>query len=95
METKSKAEQKYRHSDRVSWRQVDKEGVILDLESSDYFSVNEVGVFIWEKLGAGETPKEIALAICEEYEVSEEQAQKDVLALIKELLKRKLIEPKE
>ncbi len=91
MATKNSAE-KYKHAERAAWRQVDKEAVILDLESSDYFSLNEVGVLIWEKLGAGADLDEIAQAVCAEYDVEEAKAKKDASSLVSDLLKKKLIE---
>ncbi len=83
---------KYKHAERAAWRQVDKEAVILDLESSEYFSLNEVGVLIWEKLGQGADLDAAVEAVCEEYDVDEAKAKKDASALIGELVKKKLLE---
>ncbi|HVA66132.1 MAG TPA: PqqD family protein [Elusimicrobiota bacterium] len=83
---------KYKHAERAAWRQVDKEAVILDLESSEYFSLNEVGVVIWEKVGEGADLDAIVEAVCAEFDVDEAKAKKDATTLIGDLVKKKLLE---
>ncbi|MGH7442476.1 MAG: PqqD family protein [bacterium] len=91
MATKSES-LKYKHAERAAWRQVDKEAVILDLESSEYYSLNEVGVLIWEKLGAGAEMDDIVESVCEDFDVDTAKAKKDVAALVGDLTKKKLLE---
>ena len=91
--TKAKEESKYRHADHVSWRKVENEAVVLDLNSSDYFSLNETGLLIWEKIGEGSTLEGLAEAVASEYDVEAKAAKADVKKLVDELVKRKLIEP--
>ncbi|MHB2025042.1 MAG: PqqD family protein [Elusimicrobiota bacterium] len=85
---------KYKHAERAAWRRVEKEGVVLDLESSEYFSLNEIGVLVWENIGSGATIDKIAKTVEDEYDVTGDQARKDIDALVRELLKKKLIEEK-
>jgi hypothetical protein len=75
----------YKHPSHIVWRRVDKEAVILSLDSSDYFSLNEVGALIWERLGKGEKPDAIQTALCAEFDVPPAKALKDIDALIAEL----------
>ena len=82
---KKSAARAYKHSPNTAWRLVDGEAVILNLDSSEYFSLNAAGAAIWEKLGKGETPDRIHAAICEEFEVPPAKALEDISALIKEL----------
>ncbi len=91
--TKAKESGKYKHADHVSWRRVENEAVVLDLNSSDYFSLNETGLLIWEKIGEGSNLEELAEAVAAEYDVEEKAAKTDVKKLVDELLKKKLIEP--
>jgi len=93
MADKSKAGEKYRHADHVSWRKVENEAVVLDLNTSDYFSLNETGLVVWEKLGEGADLHGLAEAVCAEYDVDEKQAMADAKKLVGELLKKKLIQP--
>lgn len=41
--------------DRTVWREVDQEGVILDLVTSVYFGLNRAGGFLWPRLLVGTT----------------------------------------
>lgn len=57
------------------------------LEFNGMITVNELGAFIWEKLGEEITMKELVEAICKEYEVDKETAGKDAeefIGLLKE-----------
>jgi hypothetical protein len=74
-------------------RQLSGEAIILDIESGTYFGLNEVGARIWEMLESGETLEAVCARLLEEFEVSREQLQGDVLALVDELKDRRLIEP--
>ena len=73
----------YKHSPNTAWRLVDGEAVILNLDSSEYFSLNAPGALIWEMLGKGETRDRIHLAVCDEFEVPPAKALADIDALIK------------
>jgi len=72
-------------------RTVGKETVILDLESGTYFGLNPVGARIWQLIGTGHSVSGICDVMIEEYEVSREALEHDVLQLTQELMSRKLI----
>ncbi len=71
---------------------VDGTGVLLDLDSKCYFTLNATGVRIWQTMSATE---EIAIdAITEmlvaEFEVSEDAAREDAEILLEELAQESL-----
>lgn len=82
---------KYKHASHVTWRQVEKDAVILDLNTSVYFSLNEVGVLVWERLGKGASVEEIRDEVCRVYDVPAKTAQKDIEDLISQLKKKDLL----
>ena len=84
--------QKYKHSSRVTWRRVGNEAVLLDLESSDFFSLNEVGMLIWDRIGSGASLDEIRTAIDQDYAAPGDRIKKDLTSLIDLMLKKKLLE---
>ena len=47
-------------------------------DSNGLFALNELASFIWDLLPEADTEEDILKAILEEYEVSREQAQKDL-----------------
>ena len=55
------------------------------LESNGLFALNELGNFIWELLPNVNTEEEICEAILEEYEVTPEEAAKDVADFLEKL----------
>ncbi len=68
-------------------------GVILNLETKYYFTLNQTGVALWQALEAGAgTAREIAQALSRTFEVDEAQALKDVEDVLRELVAENLVE---
>jgi hypothetical protein len=76
---------------QVMARQVGDETVILDLGSGTYFGLDPVGARIWQLIGEGKTLGEICNTMLDEYEVTREALQRDVVDLVDKLLEQKLI----
>ncbi|MCP5420481.1 MAG: PqqD family protein [Gammaproteobacteria bacterium] len=69
----------------VMARQVDEETVILDLRGGAYYGLNDIGTRVWQLLIEGKTPMEVCDSMMEEFDVSREELEKDVLTLLNEL----------
>jgi hypothetical protein len=68
-------------------------GVILNLDTKYYFTLNATGVALWQALEAGaRTPEEIARALVRQFEVSEPDALSDAREVLRELLAEHLVE---
>lgn len=74
------------------FRVIDNEAVILNLHNSVYYSLNEVGARIWELCDGQHSISGIAGIICQEFEVEEEEVQRDIRELITDLEAEKLVE---
>jgi len=75
---------------------VEDEVVILGLKDGVYYGLNPVGAFIWNIII--QEPKTVAKirdAVLEEYDVSEEVCEKDLVELIAELSDKGLVEVEE
>ena len=79
-------------SEAVKWRILDEEGVLVHLESGTYFSLNPVGLFIWDRCSGDFTVAEIAAGITQEFDVSESVALRDLKAFLEALVEQDLIE---
>lgn len=79
----------YSLNDRVLCRIVEDEAVLLDLDSGQYYGLNNVGTRIWQLLGAGHSASSICEVVVQEFEVAEAEA--DVEALIEMLLAKRLL----
>ncbi|MBI3552389.1 MAG: PqqD family protein [Elusimicrobia bacterium] len=82
---------KYRHMPHVAWRRVEEESVLLNVDTSEYYSLDPVGTQIWEGLGRGEGPEQVAATLVDEYGIPRERAVKDTRAFVSDLLKERLI----
>lgn len=75
----------------VMSRLVGEETVILDLVSGTYYGLDPVGARIWDLLVDGRTLGEVCACMLEEFEVSREEIERDVLGLISSLREKNLI----
>ena len=78
--------------DDVLFQEVSGETVLLDLESEQYFGLDEVGTRIWALLNEGQGVAAIVETLLAEYEVEREQLEADVRELLAALLDAGLIE---
>lgn len=80
-------------------REVCGEKVIIaeGLETVDFgklISLNESAAFLWKKAGemGNFSTEKLAAALCEEYDVTPEQAEKDVVKMVAEWLRIGIVE---
>jgi hypothetical protein len=72
--------------------QLDAETVVLHYDKGLYFGLNEVGTLVWNQVQQPRTVQEIHDAILREYEVSGEQCERDLIALLGQLSEKGLVE---
>ena len=68
------------------------EAAILNLKSGVYFGLNTVGASIWKLIQEPRSVNEIRDTLVQEYDVEPGKCEKDLLALLEELLSKELIE---
>ena len=80
----------YSHHDSIVSRRIEEEVILVpirqnvaDLES--IYTLSEVGAYIWEQVDGRRTTAEILPLIVEGFEVTEEEAQKDLKEFIEQL----------
>ena len=77
--------QKITLSPDVISQEVSGETVLLDLESENYFGLDEVGTRIWQLIKEKEDLQAIYTTLLDEYEVEESRLQADLEALLGEI----------
>ncbi len=84
---------RYEPDPRVNFTRFDEgEGVLLHLETRSYYTLNDTGVFIWEQLEAGrQTVEELVEALVASYEVTQEEAERQVRAFLEALQQEGLV----
>jgi hypothetical protein len=71
--------------------EVGNEVVLMSTEKGVYYGLNPVGAWVWSLLGEPVPVHELCEKIVEEFEVTLEQCQEEVLELLKELQEQGLI----
>ena len=83
----------YHCSKSIHTQPLDDQLVVLDLAGDVYYSLNGTARWYWESLMSGKNPEEIAQNAVDRYmNLSLEQAQKDIDALIQKLLDLGILE---
>ena len=79
----------------VIFQALDGEAVLLDIASEEYFSLNEVGMRMWQLLSENSNTEEAIQQLLLEYEVDETTLHQDMAQWIDELVELGLanIEP--
>ena len=72
-------------------RTVGDETVILDLASGTYFGLDPVGARMWQLMTDGQTLATICDTLLDEYEVTRETLEVDILRLTEELRAKDLV----
>ena len=67
------------------------EAVILQLQDGIYYGLNPVGACIWNLIQTPKTISEVRDAILDEYDVTPEQCEADVRALVAEMKEHALV----
>ncbi len=78
--------------DDITWREIDGDLVILDLRSSTYLTANSSGSVLIRHLTEERTPQQLTQALVDAFEVTEQQAQRDVQLFLDVLGERGLLE---
>ena len=76
---------------QVMARTVGDETVILDLASGTYFGLDPVGARIWQLMSEGQPLAAICDTLLDEYEVTRETLEGDILRLTEDLLAKGLV----
>ena len=87
----------YVPSEDIVAREIEGELIIVPLVSGigdmedELYTLNDTGKAVWEKLDRQKSLKDIAKELTEEFEAPEGEIQKDVVGLVQELVKRKMV----
>lgn len=87
--------QKIIFADTVFAQEVDGEMVLLDMESENYFGLDEVGTSIWQAMQEYGTLQEVYDAMLEQYDVEEEVLEKDLSDFVNKLMESGLVKVNE
>ncbi len=70
---------------------ISEDGFIFDPTTGNSFTTNETGLFILQLLKEGKSPEEIVRELVNQYDVDEQEAERDVLDFMEKLRRYKLL----
>lgn len=79
-------------TNKIVWRNIDGEAVILNLDSGFYYSLNKVGTLIWQMISEKKSTPEIINMFEKEFRISKSKIGSDLSALLRDFQKERLVE---
>ena len=76
---------------RVLCKDLGDEAVLLDLETETYFGLNSIGSRFWKLVTTAPTIRDAIAVMIEEYDVTPDELERDMGALIEDLVGRGLL----
>jgi PqqD family protein of HPr-rel-A system len=83
--------QRSKKMNRIQQLAINEEGFVFDPITGESFTVNQTGLLILKGLKEGKSQEEIIKDIVENFEVSEEEAERDIVDFIEKLRSYNLI----
>ena len=78
--------------DALEWRKAEGEILVLDVNASEYLTLNPTGARVWEALAAGTTRSELVRLLVEAFQVDDATAEADLDAFLAGLRERGLLD---
>ena len=88
-------DQKVTFAETVFAQEVDGEMVLLDMESENYFGLDEVGTSIWQAMQENTDLNEVLKSLLAQYDVGEEMLEHDLVVFVEKLQKSGLVKVEE
>jgi hypothetical protein len=92
MNTNDLSEKYPAKSKEVVHKEIESKSVLLNLENGSYYTLNKTGTFIWSLLDGKIAVNQLVELLTKSFDVTKDEASKDVFALIADLKKEGLIE---
>lgn len=86
------SQRRFAVAESVVAAELDRETVLLDIESGIYFGLDEVGTEIWRLIEAGRDEQEILDELVDAFEVEPDVLRGDVRRFVDRLLEKRLIQ---
>lgn len=78
--------------DGVLVRELEGESVLLNINTENYFGLDEIGTRMWSVLSESSSVEQAVAALLNEYAVDHQTLVRDISELISQLLEKELIE---
>ena len=85
-------EQRFARDERISWRMIENEAVLVDQDEGELLRLNPIAAEIWQAIDGRRTIRDIVDHVCNSFEVSRRRAEKDIQRFLKKLVRREMAE---
>lgn len=75
----------------VLFTSMGEDAVLLHVNRGDYYSLNKVGARLWVLADGSKSITDLAVLLTEEFEISQEQAEQDIIDLVEQFVKEGLV----
>ncbi|MHB0914245.1 MAG: PqqD family protein [Thermoleophilia bacterium] len=76
----------------VLFTSMGEDAVLLHVQRGDYYSLNRVGARLWVLTDGTKSVESLATLLTEEFDITQEQAEKDIIELAEQFVKEGLVE---
>lgn len=76
----------------VLFTSMGEDAVLLHVQRGDYYSLNRVGARLWVLADGTKSVESLATLLTEEFDITQEQAEKDIIELAEQFVKEGLVE---
>lgn len=78
-------------TEEVVLAELDGKVVMMSIANGQYYGLDEVGSIIWEMMSEPVQVKNIVARLMQEYDVTQEECEKDIMVFLEKLYEKKLI----
>ena len=78
---------------QVLFREIQGEGILLQLENGKYFGLNDVGTRMWQLIVEHQSLQIVLARLEREYDVDAAELRTDLLRLVDDLSRNRLLDP--
>tara|TARA_E500000178_G_C16905247_1_gene699958 strand:- start:501 stop:821 length:321 start_codon:yes stop_codon:yes gene_type:complete len=79
----------FKFSNKIMFRELDEESVLLNLNDESYYALNATGTFLWKELVRNQSLANAFVSFKKHYQVDTEQAKLDFTELVQKLIDKK------
>ena len=79
----------FKFSNKIMFRELDEESVLLNLNDESYYALNATGTFLWKELVRNQSLANAFVSFKKHYQVETEQAKLDFTELVQKLIDKK------
>jgi hypothetical protein len=83
----------FKKNDKVPWRVIEGEAILVKVDSGEVSHLNEVATEIWQTIDGKRKVADIIKHIHDSFEVKKEEAEKDTVEFLRALADKKIIVP--